>query len=255
MTTLEAGNPFVEKLPMMRQVVRSVCAKRGLYAERDDLVSELALKLLDRDGAALKQFEARGDFEGFLVRITQRLAIDHRRRVWGRWRSSARARPLGPAAIHLDRLLGRDQMPAEEAMRHTASAYGLPAARVEQLRQALGPTRPRRAVGFVAPASVGFTSAVETNEQHREALIVRRALAAVLCELDEDDRALLRARYARNETIAAIADAHGLDRKGLYRRFERLHAMLRKRLMASGVDRGRAMSVLCDGMEFDGRRF
>jgi RNA polymerase sigma factor (sigma-70 family) len=234
---------------MMRRVVRSVCAKRGLYAECDDLVSELALRLLDRDGAALKQFEGRGDFEGFLVRITQRLALDHRRRLWGRWRPSVSARRLGPAAVHLDRLLARDQVPAAEAVRHTALAFGIPEGRVVEMRQALGPTRPRRAAGLATPSSIGCMSAIETNEHLREAWGVRRALATVLRELGEEDRSLLRARYVDRQKIAAIADARGLPPKALYRRFERLHLLLREGLTASGVDRRRAMSVLDAGME------
>lgn len=243
-----SSSVLVETLPIIRRLVRRECSRRGMWSEADDLCSELAVKLLDHDCAALKQFDGRGDFHGFLARVVQRVVIDYGRRAWGKWRPRAAARKLGPTAVLLDRLVTRDRVPADEAIRITATTAGLPPREVEQIHRSLGHAPARRRLD-PAPNFVPFCSAIEADERAEEVDMLRQALAAAIFELSSADRELIRKRYVENRTITEIADASAVDRKMLYRRFERIHATLRERLSQFGMDRLRVLRLLEDPID------
>ena len=66
------------------------------------------LRLVENDYAVLRAYEARSKFETFISIVVQRMALDFRIHMWGKWHASAEAKRLGPLAIRLEELLLRN---------------------------------------------------------------------------------------------------------------------------------------------------
>lgn len=84
---------------------------------------------------------------------------------------------------------------------------------------------------------------VDEVETQTEAAALCAALANALAALPPEDQLLLQMRYWSGLSVARIAVMTGHEQKGLYRRFERLAAELRRRLEAAGLS-GESLRVL-----------
>ncbi len=244
---------LVDNLPRLRQLVQRTCARRALLHEADDVLSAVTIKLLERDCAAMRQYDGRGSFCGFLARIVDRFVLDYQTHEWGKWRPSAEARRLGRAAVLLDRMVSRDGVPAAEATAMVAAHLRLPAAEVLQMQEKLTATtvrrrRPRRC-GDAVPMAAAPTLAcpVEREERTRDAAVVRQALGSALGSLDDAARRLVDMRYVRGMTVRDIALALGADQKQLYREYDRLLARMRRYLTRYGLDACAMRLLLADG--------
>src|SRR5262245_15391764 len=108
---------LLSAIPEIDRAVRVVARRYGLSAEdAEDLASDVRVRLIDDDYAALRRFDGRSSLRTYLVTIVHRLLLDDRRRRWGRWRPSAEALHGGPAAVRIEELLYRDGLGLEEAI-------------------------------------------------------------------------------------------------------------------------------------------
>lgn len=233
--------PFNALSPHLRTVQRAigfVAGREGLSRDdADDFASVVFLRLLEHDGAVIRKFEGRSSFHTFLVVVVQRIFLDYRNAQWGRWRPSAEARRLGPAAVRLDTLISRDRLSSSEA-REILRREGTPDAEIETWLQAL-PARPRRTfVGedqlALLPAPPAEIDQALLRQQADQTLL---ALRAALARLAPDERKVLRLRFVERLKVGEIAAQCGVDVKPLYRRIERLLRRLRTDLEATGVSR------------------
>ena len=87
----------------------------------DEFCSWARVRLLDHDQAILRKFQERSALRTFLITVVQRLYLDWRNAEWGKWRPTAEARRLGAVAIELERLVLRDQLSYDEAVRTLAA--------------------------------------------------------------------------------------------------------------------------------------
>src|SRR3954470_2769307 len=130
MDTLPGSDPerlFMAGQPMIRQVVAQVGRRYRLSPdETEELQSDVMLKLFERDYAVLRKFEGRSSLRTYLTIVVRRLALDRRVVAWGKWRSSAQARRMGPAAVYFQELTGREGLHDELACALVAAKYGSP---------------------------------------------------------------------------------------------------------------------------------
>jgi hypothetical protein len=116
-----------EQLAFLTRVIRDVTrAKRLSPDDADDFSQYVHLKLLERNYDVFERFSARSSLRTFLTVVVGRLLLDWRRAMLGKWRPSAMARRLGPAAVCLDRLIYRDGLSAADAIAQLEHDSSLP---------------------------------------------------------------------------------------------------------------------------------
>jgi RNA polymerase sigma factor (sigma-70 family) len=199
--------------------------------DADDFSQQVHLRLLERNYAPVTMFAGRSSFRTYLFVVIKRMLLDWRNSQAGKWRPSASAKRLGPAAVALDRLISRDGHSRDEAI---AILEGCPSSLPARLLRALAERLPRRSKRQLIvpeqPETIGavpFEDPIEIRDaataRRQAVLTFRRAYA----QLPADDRHLLYLRFQRKLTVAAIAELLGTPSKPLYRRIDRLLRTLR----------------------------
>jgi RNA polymerase sigma factor (sigma-70 family) len=241
---------FLESLDLLDGVVRFLGRRHNLSSDEEaELASEVKLKLLDRDHALLRSFRHSSSLKTFLVGVAHHTLVDQLQARWGKWRPSALARRLGPAAVELERLVHRDQRTAEEAIEILARRGAAPREELERIHALLPPRERRSRVddGVLAelPAPTADPEALfETTERQALARRVSRVLDELIAALDSKDALLLRLSFSTGCTVTRIAEMWGEDRRHLYRRIEHLLRSIRRALEAAGIDAALASDLV-----------
>lgn len=225
--------------------------------EAEDFTSWARLRLLEGGSATLAKFEGKSTLETFLRVVLLNLFRDYRIAKWGKWRPSAVARRLGPAAIRLETLIFRDGLSSREAVAIVSSQLGssTPAVEIERLAERL-PVRSRRrfereeALHEVPALAADGESAVVARELEPKVRQTQSALRAALGLLPPQDRLVLKLRFQEGLKIVEIARALGIAAKNLYPRLERCVSLLRRALEEEGVT-GEDVRRLLDWEDLD----
>lgn len=209
----------------------------------EDFIAQVRLHLIDDEYAVLRRFEGRCSLPTYLAMTIQHLLYDYRARQWGRFRVSAAARQLGPAAVKLETMVVRDGKSVAEAVALLAEeGHAITVAEAERLAKEF-PKRRQRAmevdVEEAAPALLVGSEAAEDGAAARERTAVSRAVGDVMrdamSDLPAEDRTILRLHFDAGLGVADIARSLGLEQRPLYRRIARICDVLRKRLLDAGV--------------------
>jgi RNA polymerase sigma factor (sigma-70 family) len=228
---------------MIERVMARVARRQALSVdEAEDFTSWARLRLLEGGSATLAKFEGKSTLETFLRVVLLNLFRDYRIAKWGKWRPSAVARRLGPAAIRLETLIFRDGLSSREAIAMVSSQLGssTPAAEIERLAERLPvrsrPRFEREEALYEVPALAGAgDSAVIARELEPKVRKTQEALRAALGRLPPQDRLVLKLRFQEGLKVVEIARALGVAAKNLYPRLERCMALLRRALEEEGV--------------------
>jgi len=253
----ESETLFLANLGLVDQVVACICRRHHLRSdEAEEFASLVRMKLIGNDYAVLRKFQGRSSLATYLTAVVQRLFLDHRNQIWGRWRPSARARRLGPLAVRLETLLVRDGQSFEEACEILRLHHRVNLSRLElaALAAALPPRSLRRSESD--DLMQGFAARDAPPEERllakeREGLRRRlaEALEAALVDLAPDDRLLVRLRIEQGLPFVEIARALRLEARPLYRRMKVILRGLRRRLEAQGFAAVEAAVALTDADE------
>lgn len=235
-------SPYTAHTSLIESVLAASCRMHRLAPDHaDEFRSWARLRLLENDQAILRKFGGRSRFRTFLVTVVERLFLDWRNHEWGKWRPSSEARRVGAVAIELERLVGRDGWPFEQAAASLVSR-GVAASGDECERVWMRlPRHPRRQrvheeVLATVPATGTDADPVEEDDHRRQA---RRLVAALECAVEAlpaADQQILRLRYWSGVKVSRIAVLVGEEQKTLYRRYERLWSGLRQQLAVAGLD-------------------
>ncbi|HXA16925.1 MAG TPA: hypothetical protein VN380_08040 [Thermoanaerobaculia bacterium] len=97
--------------------VAAACRRARRYGpDAEDFAASVHLAFIENDYAVLRRYQGRSAFSTYLTVVIERLMDDDRNRTMGRWRPSAEAMRLGPAALLLESLVRRDGRSLEEAL-------------------------------------------------------------------------------------------------------------------------------------------
>lgn len=233
-------NLYSEHAETIESVLAYIRRVHRLSADDGDEFSSWArLRLLEGDGAILRKFQGLSSFKTYLVTVLQRLFLDWRIREWGKWRPTADARRLGPVAIELERLVGRDGVDYEQAV-ETLVSKGVALTRHECDRTwgELPRRGARRRAGEAAlkdaPAAATMDPVV-VEEGRQSAHRARAALSDAIPGLTPQEQLIIRLRYQDGFTVARIAQLIGEEQKPLYRRIEQILGRLRASMTQAGI--------------------
>ncbi len=235
---------FVSHVEQVERVIAFVARRRRLTPdETDEFRSVVRLKVVEDDYAVFRKFEGRSSLQTYLTVVVQRLYLDYRTSLWGKWRPSAEAKRLGPAALLLERLTARDGLSFDEACHHMRTNCGVTESDAELY--ALSTKIPARvARRFTDDGALDATvsappagDTVEQSEHAASAVRASEALGRAMAELPERDRLILQLRFEQGLQVSQIARMIHEEQKPLYRQLEQLLRRLRERLHALGVDR------------------
>jgi RNA polymerase sigma factor for flagellar operon FliA len=235
---------FVENLPVLERVVAGLGRRYGMSADEiAELSSTIKLRIVEDDYAVFRKFRGDSSLSTYLTVVITMMAREARVAERGRWRPSAAAQRLGPAAVGLETLVhqkGYALAEAAEVMRSRGETTLSDRELGDLLRQL-----PRRAP--MRPVAVGAEPLRETiaaedaeanvaaDEASRRRTSVKRALGDSLAALSLEDRLLLKLRFWQDASIADAARILGVEQRPLYRRLEKILNDLRGQLAGEGV--------------------
>ena len=242
---------LLDHLDLIDQIVRTTGRRRHLSAiEQEDFASFVSLRLVDDDYAVLRKFQNRSSLWTYLAAVIERLSLDFCAEKWGRWRPSAMAERLGPAAVVLERLVTRDAHTLEEAIEivRTNHAVGLTHAELRAMWDQL-PVRTRTTeVGEEAAATVSSTdsseAAVEDAARQRDIERLERALRSAFDQIAAQDRVMIALRFDEDLPVADIAKLMNSSVPTVHRRLDRSIKELRAALARSGFDPREVASLI-----------
>lgn len=237
---------FLANLDTIDRIVGALAARYTMDAdERDDFGAWVRMRLMEDDYAILRKHEGRSSLGTYLSVVIANLLRDRRIQKWGKWRPSAAARRAGPVGIRLERLVRRDGLPFDTAVRILRSRGGVLLDDRELARLAASfPERSRPRIEADDDAVLRAEGDARADDRvlaveqaHHEATLMD-ALEQSLATLDDEDRVILKLRFWEGLTIADISRALHLEQRPLYRRMDRLLSRLRGSLKSLGVDGG-----------------
>jgi RNA polymerase sigma factor for flagellar operon FliA len=201
----------------------------------------------------LRRFEGRSSLTTYLTVVINRLFLDYRNRLWGRWRPSAEAKRLGPTAILIERLVARDGWTYDQVVtmfrvNHGDVLDGPLAAFCVKVSQRLPNRQAVAETDAESVESPGATPEASLVREEQESLAerVQVALDRAREALEPEQRLLLKMRFEDRLSIADIARALHRDQKPLYRVIERVLATLGRLLEADGISREDVNQLLSD---------
>lgn len=233
---------ILDHLTYIKKVVAYLCRRYHFRKEEhEDFLSEVMTKLYDDDCSVIRKFKGQSRLSTYLTMVITNYMKDYQNHLWGKWRPSAEAERLGPAAILLERLLVRDGYTFDEAVQLAQTNY-----KVEMTWQELHalatrlPNRSSRQMegdgGLLDIASPDERADDRILRQQREANR-RKALEAlqeVRSTLPKEDQLILKMQDS-GFSVADISRILQLDQKQLYRRIQKIYKDLRMELERRGM--------------------
>ncbi|MEM9290295.1 MAG: sigma-70 family RNA polymerase sigma factor [Acidobacteriota bacterium] len=243
---MDTSNPtsvVEEHRALIERLAGSVCRRNGWGKEdREDFRQHIIHKLLDDDGAVVRNYSGKSTWTGYLAAVIANEFRDERIRRWGKWRPSAAAKRLGPLAVRLEQLLRRDGHTRDEATRILEmEKWGATVEELDEIEGQLPHRRPRpRSVeeekaGFVHATVVSPERAAKERECRAQASKLQRVLNSAMGKLPKQDRLILRLKLQEGLSVVNIARQLGLEGKPLYRRVTRCLKDLKKELDLAGL--------------------
>ena len=249
----EAEQLFLENLDLIEGIIR-FASRRAAMSENDaeDFGSYVKVRLIDDDYAALRKFAGRCSFGTYISVVIQRILLDYRILLWGKWHSSAEAKRLGGVAITLEKAIHRDGRSVVEALPFCKKIDPLVTLTdLESLAARLPKRTPRMRPVPLDDAQdelhVTSDSIDQASLDHDRAILSRSASDVVRAALDdfsEEDRLLLRLHYGAEMTLAEVARVLDIPQKPLYRRIGRCLAVLRENLESAGITAAAVEEIL-----------
>jgi RNA polymerase sigma factor (sigma-70 family) len=248
----EGEELFINELETIESAIRFACGRATLTdAEAEDFASEVKLRLIENEYAVLRRYEGRAKFRTFIDIVIHRMLLDRRIQQWGKWRSSAEAKRLGPVAVELETMINRDGRSLEEAFPHCQKLD--PQVTIGTLKELAGrlPERTKRPRP-VDVDTVGNELRVDGDTVSEAALDAERKVAAAaageiiratIAEFAQEDQLLVRLHFGAGMNVAEIARTQQLDQQPLYRRLKRCLFELRQRLEEAGISAVTALEI------------
>jgi RNA polymerase sigma factor (sigma-70 family) len=242
---LDARDLLVANLDLVDRVVAFTSRRARLdESDAEEFASVVKLKLVENDYAIIRKFEGRSSFSTFLAVVVQRMLLDYRIHMWGKWHPSAEAKRMGDLAVELEKLLHRDGRTLEEA---ATQLRAVPRDELQRLAGALPPRGPkRRMVDLEEAASVSTPPAAPDSDRTRTSAALSSIVQRFLAQLPPDDRLMLQLRFDSGMTVAQIARSLNEDQKAMYRRMERRLREMRAELERAGIASEDAHALIGD---------
>lgn len=257
---LEPSALLVTHLQYIHRVARKWCRQNRVWGEEvEDFTSQALMKLMEDDYAVFRKFRGECPIKNFLAVVVVQRLREHARERWGRWRHSAEARRLGELSMDLETLVYRDGYTLREACEVMRTRDGVAASDAElaKLFAQLPVRKPLRPLeGGAEPldwlAGTAFADdLVRAEERRRRCRAVMEAVRRALARMSEEDRMIVRMRFAEERKVKDVAFALGVEYMPLFKRIDRLRARLRDEVVKEGGSEEDARECLEKGGDAD----
>jgi RNA polymerase sigma factor (sigma-70 family) len=242
---------LTENLALIGRAVAFACRRyRFDPADAEEFASIVNLRLIENDYAILRTYASRSKFSTWISVVVQRMALDYRISLWGKWRPSAEAKRLGALALDLERLLHRDGRSLDEALVALVPKYPeVTRASLQAIERRLPERAPRhRQVALDEAELVAqppeADDEIEDDDRQRVAGRLSEVMSDAMDGLPQQDRLILQLRFMGGMTVAQIARMLQLDQKLLYRRIEHHIRDMRALLDREGLERGDIVDLI-----------
>jgi len=209
-------------------------------------------KLVEDDYRILACWEGRSTFSTYLTVVLVNLMRDYRIHVWGKWRPSAAAERQGPEAVLLEKLLIRDGLGLDEAIRRMRDEHGvsLPGEDLERIASTFPRRIGRRSAGEEELSRISIDGRVEARVEDAERAAVaarlRQVMPGLLEALPAEDFLLLKLHFREGLSMAAISPVLGKPQRELYSIRDRCLRRLRRALEEAGLDADRVVALFSE---------
>jgi RNA polymerase sigma factor (sigma-70 family) len=239
-------------LEVIDRIAAAACRRARRYGpDAEDFAASVRLALVEDDYAVLRKYQGRCAFSTYLTVVIERLMEDERNRTLGRWRPSAEATRLGPAALLLESLMRRDHRSLGEAVPLVQAVdASLTRERIEAMLRQIPERAARPQLTSIDDVASAVRTSEETdalalsNEARRLSARTNEIVRDILAALPSEDSALLQFRFAESMKIVDISRMLRLPQRPLYRRLEGLIERFRVSLQAAGIGGSAAADLL-----------
>jgi RNA polymerase sigma factor for flagellar operon FliA len=232
---------YLSHLSFIEKTAVRVTRRYFSREEMEDFVSTVKLRLLEDDYAVIRKFKGDSKFQTFLTTVIGHQMQDYRNSLWGKWRPREEVKRLGPVAVRLFILTGRDGYSVDQACEILRTNEKVPLTReeLENLAKQLPPFNPPRRMEkeeeletqpAQAPSPELEILGRETAQRKK---LVLEMLRKVLSTLPAEDRLIAKLRSEMQ--VAQIAKTLHLDQKPLYRRIGKIFEKVRQTLEEQGI--------------------
>ena len=241
---------FLEHLPRIEKIVAFISAKHGIRgADAEDFASLVKLKLIENDYLILRKFRNESSLTTYLAVVIAGLYRDYRVQRWGRWRPSAAAKSYGDDAVKLETLVFRDGCTVSEAVERVTPQSSRTEKELRALmaklpvRERLRPVEVSSDVVSLEVDETAQAEAVDAGDIDERSRI-EDSLNAAIDNLPPEDRAILKMKFWGGMSVADISRIAGTPQKHLYRRIDKLGALLKGQLRRAGVTQGDVQELI-----------
>lgn len=235
---------YLSHLPTIERIAAFVTRRGHLGPdETAEFVQLVRAHLFEDDYAIIRRFPGRSSFATYLTTVILRLFAQWRVEQWGKWRPSAEAKRMGDLAVTLERLINRDGFTFDEAAKTLTSRPDLHCTveQLESLYLRLSARNPRP--GSVSSDEVPIEPAPEMDAADLDSTARRRdrmskigqILDDVISRFDPEDQMIMRLRFWDAKKVPEIARIVGIDQKKIYKRLDRLFAVVRRALEQQSI--------------------
>lgn len=240
---MDAEQLLVAHFDFVKTTTASICRRYSIFGDdAADVLGDVELRLVRDDYAALKQCRNWNNPKPFLRVLISRVALDWMVSQWGKWRPTALARRLGPAAVLLERLILRDGMSRDEAILIALNADELTESR-EELMDFLAalPLAPRShtvrlddQVDVPGVKSAGGSAA--TDESLSRLRQILDAMQDEVQRLGAQDKIIIKMKYFDGFKGRQIAETVRETEQWVFRCIYKVMKTIRTRLEARGIE-------------------
>ncbi|MBY0492571.1 MAG: hypothetical protein K2Y23_00020 [Cyanobacteria bacterium] len=236
---------FLAALPVIDDVTGKVCRRHRLSAtEADDFTQQVRLHFIERNYEVLRKFEGRCALPTYINVVVQRVFLDFRNQMWGRWRPSTEARRLGKTAILIERCVVRDGWTIDQTIEMLRVNHQIELdARLRAFCDTLsgrGPSRrlvPEDEAAEIPNPGPGADDNVLKAERDFLAKRVQAALDRARQDLPAIQQLIVKMLFEDGVAISDIARALHLVQRPLYRTVDQIKKTIRVAMEAEGISR------------------
>lgn len=248
---------FLDNLPHIDKVVTYLCRKHHFRKEDcEDFRSHVHLKMIEDDYGVFRKFQERSSLKTYLTTVVSHEMLDYLNHLWGKWRTSAEAKKLGPVAVLLEKLF-RDGLSFDEAVQTLQTNHKVEMSWQElyELAKQLPDRFSRWIEGPEVLRDLPSRDRADSQSGKKERKAIRRKILAALEEvrrnLPKEDQLILKLLLGDDFTVAQISRVLGLDQKQLYRRIQKILKDLREELERRGFSKDDLDGIFDDEDEED----
>jgi len=259
-TEMSPEEIFEANLEDVEAVARSICKRHYIYGkEADDFVSSVKEKLIEDDFRRIRAYRGISTFRAYLHTVISRIYSDQMRKIYGRYRPSAKAKSLGPVAVILECLINErhsfDEAYEILTTNHCISitkkrAYEiyckLPEGKVRGLSIDVGDEELLGIADTKNRPDQMLLNKELLKEKEEVLLTLEKVREKIVKSLSEEDRLILKMKFQDDMETPKIAKALNRQTNYVNRRIRNILSMFKREILSKGISEDDAIDVIKD---------